>query len=347
MLPLLLGGLSACWAAPADAHSAPRAPEYSLSIVEGVTTLPEDSILSTSGSVSPEAQVLLRIVHNGITVAQDTEEDGSAWLSQVPQVGDVVYLESPAGNVVGSEVYDGLPTLDPTVCAGSTNFSGQRSASMEVEGGYFTLVPHPSYVAHRRGQEAQVTSLNGSAFAGNFLRAPVLGQTLRVVEHLKTELAGGATFTYASETDRPVGSCPVPPAPPPPPPPPALQGSIFKLLRTTIRKLLEHGLSDQVTINQPGTVIQDLYLEGGGRIPAYASARGGHKHRRRPPAVLLARGSATAKSAGTVHVLIHPTPKGRHVLRHRRHVRAELVTTLHSSSGAKLDLGARAITLDR
>ena len=97
----------------------------------------------------------------------------------------------PVGAVVGSDVYDGLPSMDPTVCAGSTNFSGQRSENEEVEGSYFTVVPHPSYTAHRFGGEAQITSLAGSAFAGNFLKPLEFGETVRAREHLKTSLAGG------------------------------------------------------------------------------------------------------------------------------------------------------------
>jgi len=138
-----------------------------------------------------------------------------------------------------------------------------------------------------------------------------------------------------------------PPAPPPPPPPPALQGSILKLVRTTIAKLLKSGWTDKVTINQPGTVIQDLY-QVGGVVPASASAhRKGRGHKRQPPALLLAHGSATATAAGTVSVRLRVTAKGRRALRRRHKVRAELVTTLKASSGAKLNLQARAVTLDR
>ncbi len=346
---LLVVGACAVFAAPAVAWEEPTAPEYAIKVVEGESTAPEESILSTSGSVSlphsHHVQVTLRIVHNGLTVAQDTETEGGAWLSQVPLVGDVVVLESPTGNVVGSVVYDGLPSMDPTVCAGSTNFSGQRSANEEVEGSFYTLVVHPSYTAHRRGGEAQIASLAGASFTGNFLTPLALGETVRAAEHLKTSLAGGATFTYSSENDRPVGACPVPPAPPPPPPVPALQGSIFKLVHTTIHKLLKSGWLDQVTINQPGTVTQDLY-QLGGAVPAYAAAhRKGHRHR--PPALLLARGSASAAAAGKVNVLLRVTAKGKRTLSHSRRVRAELITTLKSQSGAKLNLETPTVTLHR
>ncbi len=349
------GAMCAVSAAPAAASEELKVPEYSLSVVEGETTHPEESILSTSGFVriphAKEVQIRLRIEHDGLTVAENTEEGNGPeqgdWLSQVPQVGDTVYLESPVGHIVGSEVYDGLPSMDPTVCAGSTNFSGQRSENEEVEGSFYTVVPHRTYTAHRRGGEAQITSLAGSSFSGLFLKAPALGQTVRAVEHLKTSLAGGETYTYTSENDRPVGACPVPPAPPPPPPVPALQGSVLKLVRTTIHKLLKSGWLDQVTINQPGTVTQDLYALGG-KVPAYASAHGrGHGHRHKPPALLLARGSASAAAAGQVNVLLRVTAKGRHMLSHSHRVRAVLVTTLKAQSGAKLNLETRTVTLDR
>jgi hypothetical protein len=350
---LLVLGACAVSAVPAAAWEEPKVSEYSISVVEGETTHPEDSILSTSGLVriphAKEVQVRLRIEHGGLTVAENTEEGNGPeqgdWLSQVPQVGDTVYLESPVGHIVGSEVYDGLPSMDPTVCAGSTNFSGQRSENEEVEGSFYTVVPHRTYTAHRRGGEAQITSLSGPSFTGHFLQAPALGETVRAVEHLKASLAGGETYTYTSENDRPVGACPLPPAPPPPPPVPALQGSILKLVGTTIHKLLKSGWLDQVTINQPGTVTQDLY-ELGGTVPAYASS---HKkgHRRRPPALLLARGSASAAAAGKVSVRLHVTAKGKHALSHSHRVRAVLVTTLKAQSGAKLSLETHTVTLDR
>ena len=103
-------------AAQADANSGHEGTEYALSIVEGESTMPENSILHTSGWVHPGAQVVVSIVRGGVTVARESGHEG-VWLSQVPQVGDVVNLESPAGHPIGSVVYDGLPSIDPTVCA--------------------------------------------------------------------------------------------------------------------------------------------------------------------------------------------------------------------------------------
>jgi hypothetical protein len=353
-LALPVFAVGAMLAAPALA-SAP-APEYSLSIVEGADTQPEDPILHVSAGVHPRAEVAVSIAHNGLLVKDSG--DGGAWLSQVPQVGDVVTLESPAGVPRGAVVYDGLPSLDPTVCAGSTNFSGQRSAGEIVEGGYYTVVPHPSYFARRAGGLAQVQALSGPNFQGGFLTPLASGETVFAVESLISPLAGGATFTYSSENDRPVGACPVPPPPPPPPPPLALAGSIAKLPRTSIHGLMHSGWLSQVTINQPGTIVEDLYLQGGA-LPAFAAAskhtlkgtpqgaQAGRRHHRKPPAVLLARGTITAKAAGTVTVVMHVTSQGRRLLRHARSVKVVLLTTLSTSSGAKLTLERHSVTLHR
>jgi hypothetical protein len=259
----------------------------------------------------------------------------------------VVSLQSPAGSTVGAVVYDGLPSIDPTVCAGSTNFSGENSPGETVKGTYFTETPNDPYSPERTDfGRAQVTMLSGTSFGGSFLSPLALGQTISAVESLETPLAGGAVFDYKSETVRPVGACPVPPLPPPspPPPPPALQGALLKLLHMTIRSLLKSGLRDHVTINQPGTVTQDLYLENG-KLPAYAANNS--KHHKKPLALLLARGAVTATSAGTVTVVLKLTAKGRNKLRSTKNAKVVLLTTLHSSSGAKLNLERRTVSLHR
>jgi hypothetical protein len=342
--------LAGC-ALAAPAWAKPSPPRYSLSIAEGETTQPEDSVVSTSGHVEhANASVRVSIVRGGLTVFQSSGNNG-AWMSQVPQVGDVVTLESPVGTTVGSVVYDGLPSAEATVCAGSANFSGQRSSGETVEGGYFTEVAHgtPYGTEFERvgGGQAQITLLSGSTFGGSFLAPLALGETVFANESLETPLAGGAVFTYSSENIRPVGACPLPPAPPPPPPPPpALQGSVFKLLKASIKSILKSGMLDQVTINLPGTVVQDLYLEAG-NVPAYAASTKGHHKKKTPPALLLARGAATTTSAGTVTVLLKLTAKGRHELKSAKNLKVVLVTTLHSNSGATLNLERRTVSLHR
>jgi hypothetical protein len=133
---------TAALAAPAGAWQHKGAPEYSLSVVEGASTQPEYSIDGVSGRVESEdseAEVAVSIIHNGLIVDKQSNK-GSVWLSQVPQVGDTLTYESTTGFKT-QVVYDGLPTMEPTVCAGSTNFSGQRTLGYTIEGGYYTVVP--------------------------------------------------------------------------------------------------------------------------------------------------------------------------------------------------------------
>jgi hypothetical protein len=363
----LTGGISllalivTCCAAAAPAGAKAPSSTYTLAITEGETTQPEHSIISTVGRVESDEEthtsVAVSIIRGGLEVSRSSGDDGYAGMSSIPAPGDVVNLESPTGpkghpggTIVGSFVYDGKPSLDPTVCAGSVNFSGQRSTGQTIQGGQFLDVPGP-YGGFERWNsvQAQITLLSGSTFGGGFLTPLTSGETVWANESLETPLAGGAVFTYESENVRPVGACPPPPSPPPSPPaPPALQGSIFKLPRTTLHRLLKLGWVDRVTINQPGTVVQDLYLQDG-KLPAFASSakKGRHRARRIPLAHLVARGSATAKAPGTVDVAIRATAKGRRLLSHRSRARLVLVTTLRSNTGAKLNLPRRTVTLRR
>jgi hypothetical protein len=333
-------------AAPASARSGP--PVYTLKITEGETTLPENPIEYTSASASDESQVQVSIVRGGLVVARSHPNNGNTGMGQVPQVGDVVNLESPVGTVVGSVVYDGLPSMDPTVCAGSTNFSGENTLGETVKGKAVALAvqieEYGSSVVESSFQHAQVTMLSGTTFGGSFLAPLALGQTVTAIESLETPLEAGAVFDYVSENSRPVGGCPpvVVPPPPPPPPPPALQGTLLKLPHFTILSLLKSGWHDRVTINQPGTVTQDLYLQGG-TLPAFAASSGHHK--KPHPALLLARGALVASSAGTVTVHLKLTKKGRLKLESLKNARLVLITTLRSSSGAKVNLGRRTVLL--
>lgn len=349
----LVGALALACGALAPAASAHEAspPEYSLKVVQGETTQPEDSITSVSASGPEHSQVRLRIVQGGVIVNQDTHEGGAGLWQVVPPVGGTLTVESPLGTLVGAVAYDGLPSIEPTVCASSTNFSGQRSGADEVEGGFFTDEPVTNpygqieYYAHRKTGQAQVTLLSGASFGGNFLVPLQLGETVWATETVKTREPGWI-FTYQSETVRPVGACPLPPPPPPPPAKPVippLRASLARIVNATIEALLKHGLRDHVYVNQPGIVRQGLYLAGG-KLPAYV-ASSHHKHK--PPALLLARGSASAKAAGHVTVVLHLTSRGRGRVRNAKSVHAVLITTVTSSAGVRITLAHRSVTLHR
>ena len=340
LLALLVLGVRA--SAPAFANK-PSVTEYSLSIVEGESTHPKHSILSTQGWTNSRTRVVISIIHAGLVVATESGSEG-AWMQQVPEVGDDVTLEV-GGTLVASVIYDGLPTTEVTVCAGSENFSGQRSAGEEVEGADYSFKSFPTDEP-LPAEQAQVTVLAGANFAGNFLKPLAIGETVRVKESYKTTLASGAVFEYSSENQRPVAACPVPPAPPSPPVVvlPALQGSILKIKHASIRSLLRSDWLSEVDINQAGTVTEDLYAQGG-TLPAHASSVSkAHKHHKPAPALLLARGVASASAPGTVGVVLHLTSRGRSVLRHDRRIKAVLITTLRNANGT-LTLARRSLTL--
>jgi hypothetical protein len=101
-----------------------------------------------------------------------------------------------------------------------------------------------------------------------------------------------------------------------------------------------------VTINQPGTIVEDLYQHAG-VLPAFAATSKHKRPRKGQRAQLLARGTATAKAAGTVTVTMHLTSVGRRLLKHAHSAKVVLITTLTASSGAKLALERHFLTLHR
>jgi hypothetical protein len=353
--PLALGLIAAAVSLAAfPAGAAAWESGYQLKVVEGETTLPEyESIASTSASVPSNAQVALSITRGAATVYR-TVGNGGVWLPQVPQPGETVTLESPPGTPIAAVTYDGKPTLSSSVCAGSENFAGESTPGDTVEGFYDRQVlrrnPYGRVVGTERAQygEAQVKTLSGGVFGGSFLQPLEAGQDVGAVESIKTLLGNGQTFTYTSEYERPVGACPTPPSPPgPPPPPPApvLHGTLT-LDPITIAKLLRSGWRIRVGINQPGTVLQALYLRGG-TLPAEA-ARFSHKHHHKQrPAVLLATGEAHTSTAATVTVVLHLTSRGRRMLASMKGASVVLLTTLHSTSGATENLADRSLRLKR
>ncbi len=327
---------------------------YQLKVVEGESTLPEyESIASTSASVPSHAQAVLSIVRDGTTIYR-TIGEGGAWLPQVPQTGETVTLESPAGTPIAALVYDGKPALSSSVCAGSADFAGESTAGDTVEGFYERQAlqrdPYGRVVGTERVQygEAQVKTLSAGVFGGDFLQPLELGQDVGAIESIKTLLGNGQTFTYTSEFERPVGACPPPPPPPiapAPAPAPLLHGTLT-LDPVTIARLLRSGWRDQVSINQPGTVLQALYLQDGA-LPAQAARVSRKHHRKQHAAILLATGKAQASTPATVTVVLHLSSRGRHLLASMKGARVVLLTTLHSTSGATQTLARRPVWLNR
>jgi len=318
---------------------------YGLSVSEG-STFSGFSVADTSGfaEATPAHEARVTITRAGVRVAETPSGEGSfPFMTQIPQAGDILTLESPPGTTISSVTYDGLPTMDATVCAGSANFSGQRSPGTTLTG---------RYTAEGYGApEGFVFAAQSpaSAFAAIFPAALKSGETVYAEEERESALAAGSSFSYYSSNARAVGACAaaaqpaaaVPVASVLPPALPLLTGTVLKLSHTTIAKLLKSGWLVEVSINQPGTVTQDLYMVSG-KLPAFASRK---QARKQPPAVLVARGATTVKKAGTVKVLVRVTSKGRRALKHAKSVKLVLITTLRSASGHRIDLGRHSLTL--
>jgi hypothetical protein len=345
---LLAGALLVlCTIAPASALASSHGTQYTLEVTEGENTIPQyESVAGTVARVEPNAPLAVSIVRNGITVY---ESEGNGWASvpQVPQPGETVVLESPVGHVIGSDVYDGLPTIDPSTCVSSTNFEGENTSGFTVEGSYITLtlLSARKHEVQRSGfSEAQVKSLTGTSFGGNFLAPIAPGATVMVTESLKSALPGEATYTYVSERVEPANAtCPAPPpAPSPPPLVTPLQGALVALGHSKIKIVLKSGYRDSVSVNQAGSVTQDLFLRGG-KLPATAASH----HKKTPPALLLARGTAKTSAAGKVSVVLKLTAAGRRKLKSAGSVNAILLTTLRTANGQVDTLAPKSLTLHR
>src|ERR1700685_441669 len=206
---------------------------YGISVSEGSATSSAFSIADTSGfaEATPAHEARVTIARAGVRVAETASGQGSfPFMTQVPQAGDVLTLESPLGTPISSVTYDGLPTMDATVCAGSANFSGQRSSGTTLTGRYTT----ETYGGAERFVSLPLSS--ASSFAAGFSTALQSGETVFAEEERESTLPGGDAFSYYSSNARPVGGCPVPAAKPvalvAPPvalafTPPALRGTVL------------------------------------------------------------------------------------------------------------------------
>ena len=320
---------------------AAAAPQYELSVSAGASTQgPLNDTYAFAENVPGNPQLALSIVRAGSVVASRVG-NGFAELVQAPSVGDTLLLQDPVGTTVASVVYDGLPSIDPSVCVGATTISGQRTGAAAINAGAYTVSSGLPYGFEPNGSLiAQISTLSGSSYAGSFASALTSAQTVYSNETVQSAAPGGGVLTYSSTNSRPVGACP---APVPPAPAPkqttakvaSLTGKILSLTRTTLAKLLRSGWTIALQVSQPGTVTMDLFLEGG-RLPAKASK----KH----PAVLLARGQVVAKAPGKVTLHLRVTSSGRRKLKHVRKAHVVLLTTLHGSTGT-LNLAKRKLTL--
>jgi hypothetical protein len=106
------------------------------------------------------------------------------------------------------------------------------------------------------------------------------------------------------------------------------------------RTILRTGrIENTLTVSEPATVQQALYLDDGTAPKALAA-----KKAKRP--TLLASGTATAKAAGKVKVKIKVNSKGRKVFKKAK-VRVVLLTALVDKAGNRTALPAKRFSITR
>jgi hypothetical protein len=309
----------------------------------------------------PQSQpaAAVSIVHNG-AVAATQSGPGDAYLTAAPVIGDTVRIEQPPGNPIDSIVYN--LSVDPSTCIGAKTISGQRSdpgaqvfayAFVPSEGGFGTYT------------QAQITTLSGSTYAGTFSRALTSSDVVSVGETASFTRAYGY-FEYDESLKTAVGACPQPPPPanvsgpaavvgagPPPPPakvsgpagPRPPTGSISVNARRALRSFFHKGLTMVVSVDQPGKVVENMFLANG-KLPGKASTVGSAKSKRKHGATLIGRGSSKVAKAGAVKVTVRPTRAAKR-LRRKRALKVQLLTTLSNLAGQTTTLPPKRVTLKR
>lgn len=304
----------------------------------------------TGRNISTETQQ----VRGGGVIASNRSQTRQA-ISILP--GDVFQVVDRAdkSKVYVSYTFDGKPSLSDTSCAGQNGFSGTRGndADITVE----TVAPYERKINNggrygsftdrgiERRQRGLVRTLGAGTFAGVFQDALALGDIMAATQSLSTNTAD-TDLTYDVTQYRTVGACPAPPPIVPDTTKPIV--AFFELgnLKPTKKQFLANGLSSFFTINEPGTITQDLYLSNGKTPPATATKKAKKKAKKK--LVLLGRGSTTSAVAGVVKVTVRASKTGRKELRrHKGAVKVILISSVKDKAGNVTNLPQKKLTLGK
>ncbi|WP_272473585.1 hypothetical protein [Baekduia alba] len=293
----------------------------------------------------------LDVLRGGATAATGT---GVGYVQLAPftmQAGDQLVLTDLDANESHSATYTGAPGFDAGVCGAAATFSGVRDDAAAV-----SVTAALSYGAHDPRNEALAAvklSGPGTTFAGTFAKALSSAWTVTASQTRPID-AVGTGFSVFSDVTRPVGDCPpadpapAPAAAPAPAPAPApavvpapapakdLVAPVAALLKlrlaTAWRALVAGTFSDAVTITEPGTVTQTLYLDDGAKAAK---------------ATVLGRGRAVVGQAGKVTVKLKLSRQGRSHVKARKAVKVKLVTTVTDQAGNARVLAPKRFTVKR
>jgi hypothetical protein len=267
----------------------------------------------------------LSVSHGG---GRATAPAGSGSLADVSSplaAGDVITIG--CGGRVVSFAYDALPSIGPAACAGSRTING----GLSVGGMLILAVARPgNNVPYTRASQVATTIPAAGSYAGRFPRPLLATDVVRVDEFVRGAI-NGLLVDYYSIQERVAGACATAAAP---------RGSVALVhRRPLLPEFLHRGLATRVSDDQPGTVVENLYLDDGAPLPAHAARR-----TRKPTPI--GRGSATITKAGKVTLTVRPNASGRR-LSPSHSVRALLLTTLRNRAGASRTLAVKRITLAR
>ncbi|MBJ7331653.1 MAG: hypothetical protein JHC95_17290 [Solirubrobacteraceae bacterium] len=272
-------------------------------------------------------------LRGGVEIAAQTRTSQTGGSVSVKS-GDVFnVLDTTTGDTILSYTYDGRPSLDATTCVGQTAFSGQRTGDSEI-----WLQETGSLSEYMKGtyQNGKLGTSGTGTFSGQFPRALTAGRFLLMVQTLRVTDTTGANAWIEIYSSSAVAACPVPPvdAPKPTPAPDTTKPTVGKAVlpkgnALKLANFLIKGFSTTVTINEPGTVTQQLFLNNGAKLTAKTAA----KSKKKAKPVLLAKGSTVSKVAGKVKVKIKATKAGKKAIKGKRTVKAILVTTVKDLAG--------------
>jgi hypothetical protein len=274
------------------------------------------------------------------------------------QAGDVIRVLRN-GAEAASLTYDGYPSFDAGTCAGQTAFTGKRTGTANVSEVYaYKWEPfrYRGFDTYRTTGEivGDITGLAGDAFSGAFRAALPAGHILTATQTQRP--ADGVTFYTTVE--RPVADCPQqttepsqqPQLPTVTPDTVKPKGKLIlpsgKVL--TLKNLFDaDGMTTTVELDEPGTVVQALYLRNGAKVPQVVTANAAQKKKKKKKAkrVLIAKGQASSQTAGQVKVRLKATKKARKAYKRKRKVKAVLVTTVADLAGNVTSLPQRKLTL--
>jgi hypothetical protein len=332
---VVAGALSAASAVPAAAKmyvstsSAIDAGGAATGHVEGYAVV-------SGASVSDTFQ--LDVKRGGVVVATGS---GVGYVQLTPflvAAGDELVLTDVTTTESHSATYTGAPALDASVCGAAATFSGLRDAGATAS--VSAALTYGAADARNDVVPAVKVAAGGATFSGSFAKPLTSAWAVTAQEGRSID----AGFSVFSDITRPVGDCPpvpvadspppvpAPAAPAPPAPVPDLLAPGGKLgalkLTGALKALLAGTFADVVTITEPGTVTQTLYLDDGAPLPKATAAAAAAKK----PTV-LATGRAVAGKPGTVAVKVKLSNKGKTHFKRRTTAKVALVTVVTDRAG--------------